>query len=156
MHSLTKISDKHIKCEIRVCFKREFWCFSKCIQLLALFITLDEKISEWVFYKQFQRYLHFSHPKKGGFVDLSIRGAIYKLLRGLPLTGDQPIWIPSTTPKIGLSPHVSPLFCPQEADFVIFMQFLAFFFILPPNPPPPPPNTHTHKSSTFGKPWRVA
>ena len=36
--------------------------------------------------------------------------------------------IPPTTRKIDLSPpppHVPPLFWPQNADFVIFMQFLA-------------------------------
>lgn len=30
-----------------------------------------------------------------------------------------------TTQKVFLSPHAPPLFCPQNDDFVIFMQFLS-------------------------------
>ena len=43
--------------------------------IIAHFKALNEKISEWAYFlnldKQFQRYSHFSPPKKGGFVDKS-------------------------------------------------------------------------------------
>ena len=35
--------------------------------------------------------------------------------------------------KISLSPHVPPLFCPKNVDFVIFMQFLVILFKMSPH-----------------------
>ena len=49
--------------------------FFKKNSIVAPFKILTERISEWVYFlnldKLFQRYLQFSVPKKGGFVDKS-------------------------------------------------------------------------------------
>ena len=46
---------------------------------------------------------------------------------------------PPDARKIGfLPPMLSPLFCPQNVDFVFFMQFLAILPKLSPSPTSPP------------------
>ena len=48
--------------------------------IIAQCKALDERISEWTYFlnfdKQFQRYPHFSAPKKGGFVT-RVRGELH-------------------------------------------------------------------------------
>ena len=53
-------------------------------------------------------------------------------MAGFPLVGGG---VSPTTRKIGLSHHVSLMFCLQNVDFVLFMQSLS---ILPKFPPPSP------------------
>ena len=47
--------------------------------------------------------------------------------------GGGPGGITPNTQKISLSPHVPPLLCPKNVDFVIFMQFLVILFKMSPN-----------------------
>ena len=55
--------------------------FKKNSVVAQFYKALNERISEWAFFlnldKWFQRYVQFSVPKKGGFVDKSWRGTSY-------------------------------------------------------------------------------
>ena len=55
--------------------------FFKKYSIIAQFKALNERISEWAYFlnldKLFQRYLRFSAPKRGGFVDKSLRETSY-------------------------------------------------------------------------------
>lgn len=63
---------------------------------------------------------------------------------GFPLVGERSHPSHPTTQKTGLSPMLTPLICPQNFDFKIFMQFLAILSQLSPR----------HKSNLLGKPCR--
>ena len=55
--------------------------FFKNNSIVAQFKALNERISEWAYFlnldKRFQRYLQFSVPKKGIFMDKSLRETSY-------------------------------------------------------------------------------
>ena len=65
---------------------------------------------------------------------------MYELLRipfiarqGFLYWGGEDWGITPNIQKISLSPHVPPLFCPKNVDFVIFMQFLVILFKMSPH-----------------------
>ena len=77
------------------------------------------------------------------WIDWTIIYLIHLLSKVFP-SGWEDWGDPPTTIKIGLSPHVLPLFCPKNVDFVIFRQFFCHFAQIVP-----------HKSTLFGKSFWV-
>ena len=58
--------------------------FFKKYSIITQCKALNERISEWAYFLnldgQFQRYLYFSAPKKGGFCEQELKGELHTYL----------------------------------------------------------------------------
>ena len=71
------------------------------------------------------------HEKPGNHIDINLKFVHLGLQNfGFPYVGVGTWGIPPTQ-NIALSLHVTPLVCPKNVDFVIFMQFLVISTKIP-------------------------